>query len=470
MEYLSGESFASVMKTIRNDDAPNPFWLSVRVIHDAARGLHTAHSLIGGDGEPLGVVHRDVSPQNIFVLYDGVTKVVDFGVARARGRLSTTQTNEVKGKLPYMAPEQFESLPIDARTDLWALGVVLWEATVGRRLFRGQSDAATISLIVQKPIPKPSDFVPGYPAKLENIIMRCLERDPAARYQTGDELADDLEELLYAFGKPAGASQVKKWMESHFAERITARESFLRGEAGAQRPSMDDSDSSSLSSIRQRLELEVAPEPTVANPKPRTLRAVPDSYPPEAKPRRWASALFAALVIAVLAAMIAVVAQRDPGDADVAVAPSHETTPTPEAEPIPAAPPAPESLALPVPEPSPEPAAADRAAALSPRVAERAPVREPEPEPERAPTPTPEPATPRPETEAQRVTETGMLSLIAIPAASVRIDGRAAGETPLRTSLSAGSHRVELRDPEGRSRTLNVQIAAGETTRQRVEF
>lgn len=492
MEYLSGESFQSVMKRIRHEDGPNPVWLSARIVHDAARGLHTAHTLMGTDGQPLGVVHRDVSPQNIFVLYDGVTKVVDFGVARARGRLSTTQTNEVKGKLPFMSPEQLENQSVDARTDLWALGVVLWEATVGRRLFRGQNDGATIALVLHKPIPKPSDFVPDYPAKLEKIIMRCLERDPDARYQTAEALADDLEEFLYAFGKPAGASQVKKWMESHFPEQIAARDALLRGEVSRIPRSAEDSDSSSLSSIRSRLEPMLEDEqaaPTVARPRPRSLRIAsePDVPSKPTPSRTWGSVVFALIAVAGLAAMLAVVLPRgepEPAPTETLAAPvaQDEAAPVPADAPheaaanVAAATEAPPVEAPPVERPVREARTVaspvhEDPAAPAPIVATpaREPVAVPAVEAPPAAAERPEPPT-REASPATSSVAPGMLSLMAIPPASVRVDGRAAGDTPLRLSLTPGAHRVELRTEDGRSRTLNVRVESGETTRQRIEF
>ncbi|MBC7174193.1 MAG: serine/threonine protein kinase, partial [Polyangiaceae bacterium] len=237
MEYLSGESFSSVLAKAR-ELGGCPMWLAARVIHDAARGLHAAHELAGPDGRPMGVVHRDVSPQNIFVLYDGVTKVVDFGVARARGRLSVTQTDEVKGKLPYMAPEQYEDDNVDHRADIWSLGVVLWEATTAKRLFRAANDAATIARVLHKPVPLPSSVVPDYPPELEAIVMKCLSRDLDTRYTSAEEVAEDLESFLYSSGKPSGTSLVKRWMSTSFATNIDYRFRLMRGELPEEPPEL----------------------------------------------------------------------------------------------------------------------------------------------------------------------------------------------------------------------------------------
>lgn len=494
LEYLNGESMSSVVDAARaTGDAP--LWLFARIVHDAARGLHAAHQLSGPDGRPLGVVHRDVSPHNIFVLYDGVTKVVDFGVARARGRLSATQSNEVKGKLPYMSPEQFDEGLVDHRTDIWALGVVLWETTVGRRLFRGESDAATIAGVLHKPILRPSDYVPDYPPALEAVVMRCLERDASRRFESAEQLADALEEYLYTVGKPAGASQVKRWMHEHFDAEIAHRTALLRGEAPAPLVSRYTGTAiiaAAASPLRSEPRIEVRdgpvedlptafvkkrhhrgssytpqtdPLPTrdetapTADPHVASLaagsvdthtRADVSATPVTSSPRgrlRVPLMFAAALIAASLAYVVWHGARED------AVAP-HETAstrrevhaaPTP---PTPPTPPSPAPLAAVAPQPAPE--ATSRALdggttppATNPRVATTA-------------------AVPR---------ERGRLNLIAVPNARVRIDGRSVGETPLIAyTLAVGDHRVELSTDDGRRRSLTVRIVRDELTRTSVRF
>jgi serine/threonine-protein kinase len=180
MEFLQGEPLRSVVRR-NNADSLLPVELAVRIVADAARGLHAAHELTDDEGEPLGLVHRDVSPQNIFVLYDGMAKVVDFGIAKARDKLSQTHTGEFKGKLAYMAPEQLDASTVDRRTDVFALGVVLWEMTTGSRLFKRDTEARTMSAVLRDPVPRPSDLREAFPPMLEGIVMRALERDPEKR-------------------------------------------------------------------------------------------------------------------------------------------------------------------------------------------------------------------------------------------------------------------------------------------------
>src|SRR6201996_1961668 len=143
MEYLHGEPLREVMRRTEELAAPMPPEIGCRVIADAAEGLHAAHELLGKNGEKLGLVHRDVTPHNLFVTYEGTTKVVDFGIAKFSSRMSSTRAGTLKGKLAYMSPEQVHGEQIDRRTDLFALGVVLWELTTGQRLFRSESDLDT---------------------------------------------------------------------------------------------------------------------------------------------------------------------------------------------------------------------------------------------------------------------------------------------------------------------------------------
>lgn len=523
MEYLQGESLSSVLRAARTGGGV-PFWLAARIVHDAARGLHAAHELRGPDGHPLGVVHRDVSPQNIFVLYDGITKVVDFGVARARGRLTVTGTNEVKGKLPYMSPEQYDGENVDRRTDVWALGVVLWETTVGRRLFRADNDGATIARVLHKPVPRPSEVRADYPPELEAIVMRCLERDVTVRYPSAEALAEDLEAFMYSLGKPAGASQVKRWMHDHFASHIERGEALLRGESAEE--SLDEQSGTTLSSIRARADHAIGPsDPTVVwppgtsdLPKPaapgaavsgdaatvvaRQL-AAPSSRPEipiDVEPgdeeaheegaaevaRRRRRAGLLSLLAALIAVGVAVVAHPPAPEATGNGANLAQTQPPAATEPSssvasaeapePSAIPAPSSEASPPPaSPAPSAPASAGARPTSARPSSAPGTPEPAPEPQvvAAPVAVPEPPRPRAAepTPAAEPSAPGTLSLLAIPPATVRLGGRVLGETPLaRIELPPGDHRLELTTGDGRSQTITVHIESGTATRRRVEF
>src|SRR5262249_16643787 len=151
--------------------------LAVRIVLDACAGLHAAHELVADDGRPLGFVHRDVSPQNVLVGVDGVARLTDFGIAKCReaGAQPTTE-GVLKGKLGYMAPEYVRGTAVDRRADVFALGVVLWEALASKRLFRGESDGETIDRIQHAPIPRASEAAPGLGTGLDAVLERALAR------------------------------------------------------------------------------------------------------------------------------------------------------------------------------------------------------------------------------------------------------------------------------------------------------
>jgi len=228
MEYLHGEPLREVLRHIMEVgpalDAP----LAARIIADAAEGLHSAHELRGKDGQPLNLVHRDVTPHNLFLTYDGVVKVVDFGIAKVTGRLSTTQAGTLKGKIAYMAPEQIRGKAIDRRTDIFALGVVLWELTTGRRLFRMDTDLETVERVQACVVPPPSSMSYDYPVELESIVMRALQKRPEDRYQTARDFSRALQQYLMQAGQFVGPEEISVYVENLFGERIKQREAHLK--------------------------------------------------------------------------------------------------------------------------------------------------------------------------------------------------------------------------------------------------
>jgi serine/threonine-protein kinase len=216
MEYVEGESINALMRRTR-PSLP----CCARIIADAAAGLHAAHELCDTDGSPLGVVHRDVSPDNILVSYSGTVKVTDFGVARTRDCIHTTNAGTVKGKLSYMSPEQICADPVDRRSDIFSLGIVLYEMTTCHRLFKGSSDAETVALVSGCRIPPPSAVVKDYyPRELERVVLTALEPDPSNRFQNAQQLQQELERFLVRSGQLTYSSAVGELMSSVFSERI----------------------------------------------------------------------------------------------------------------------------------------------------------------------------------------------------------------------------------------------------------
>jgi serine/threonine protein kinase len=187
MEYIDGESLNALRRAA--GDALVPRRLALKIIADTAAGLHAAHQLASTDGNALGIVHRDVSPQNILISYNGVVKVTDFGIAKAVGRISQTTDTTLKGKPAFMAPEQIAGGDVDCRADVFALGIVAYQLLTGKHPFRGQNDLATVNNIQSdRPILPPRHFTPTLSAGLEEIVLRCLERDPTRRFQSAREL------------------------------------------------------------------------------------------------------------------------------------------------------------------------------------------------------------------------------------------------------------------------------------------
>ncbi|MDP9149295.1 MAG: serine/threonine protein kinase, partial [Myxococcota bacterium] len=196
MEYLEGQPLSRVIRECRKLGIQLEPPMCARIVSDMLCGLHYAHEARDYNGVPLQIVHRDVSPQNIFVTYDGQVKVVDFGIAKADLSSTKTQVGFFKGKAAYMAPEQLEGGPIDRRVDIFTTGIILWELLVGKKLMAAESTAKTLVRLLKDPVPRVSDVIADIDPGLDAIVARALERDPAARYQTAGEMRNALEEYL----------------------------------------------------------------------------------------------------------------------------------------------------------------------------------------------------------------------------------------------------------------------------------
>ena len=196
MEYIQGETLSRLLRAVKEKRARLPQPIALGIVADALYGLHAAHEATTETGEPLAIVHRDVSPHNIMVGKDGVSRVLDFGIAKAASRMQTTRDGQVKGKLAYMAPEQLRRRRVDRRTDVFAAAIVLWEALTTHRLFAADDEGGTVTRILNDPIEPPSAFAPEIPKALDAIVLKGLERDPDARFQTAHEMASALERVM----------------------------------------------------------------------------------------------------------------------------------------------------------------------------------------------------------------------------------------------------------------------------------
>jgi len=190
--------------------------------------LHAAHELRGNQGELLDVVHRDVSPHNLFVTYDGDVSVVDFGIARASDRLQQTATGVLKGKFSYMAPEQIRQTRVDRRADIWSLGVCLWEALTQRRLFVRASQADTLMSVMMDAIKAPTEVDPTLPAALDQIVLRALTRNPDERYRTAREMSRDLMAFVRESGASIGPMEIEHFMAELFPKEAVQSKELVR--------------------------------------------------------------------------------------------------------------------------------------------------------------------------------------------------------------------------------------------------
>lgn len=228
MEYLAGESVRSLAKRAVARNVPLDLGLCAHIIAEACAGLHAAHEFTGPDGKPLHVVHRDVCPNNLFVSYDGTVRVVDFGIAQAVDRHTLTEAGQVKGKAAYMSPEQCLRQPVDRRTDVFALGVVLYELSTGHRLFGGALESRILSCLQQEQVQTPSSVVRGYPPELEQICMRALRFDPAERFATAEDMRREL--VRFQRGRAGDVlpeQQLKTCMHALFQDRIEEKADLL---------------------------------------------------------------------------------------------------------------------------------------------------------------------------------------------------------------------------------------------------
>ncbi len=228
MEYVHGENLRDIIRRSVQLRKMLPWAATAKIMAEAARGLHSAHELRNPEGELLGVVHRDVSPQNILVSYDGNTKVIDFGVAYAAERISHTQDGAVKGKLAYMSPEQVAGTGLDRRSDIFSLGIVLYEGLCFRRLFKKESSTATMMAVTRAEVPSIKAMRPSIPDGLEAIVRKALAPRPEDRFQTAAEFAQALEKLLVEQQQYVVQEDLAAVVQGLFGERKAQKDEEIR--------------------------------------------------------------------------------------------------------------------------------------------------------------------------------------------------------------------------------------------------
>ena len=336
MEYVHSQSLATLVQSFDADATRGslavpcvPVAVAVSVLRHMLEGLHAAHEARSEDGAPLGIVHRDVSPQNILVGTDGLAHLIDFGVAKATGRLQTTREGHLKGKLAYMSPEQLRGEPVTRRSDLYAASVVLWETLVGQRLFRASDEGATVTRVLVGDVRPPSEAARDHREaaevqaveRLDAVVMRGLDRDPTKRFATAHDMAVALERCL----PPASAAEVAKWLEQAAGPALARRAAAIAAiEGGAE--------DGATSAQSEEGELEGPVQPTADASSISVVSGVTAAA--SSGPRRRARWLLAAAAVAAAAIPAALVPWRSPAAVRsiAAIAPSA----VPPSEPAPA--------------------------------------------------------------------------------------------------------------------------------------
>jgi len=450
MEYLMGESLDRVLQRLERISpavrAARVPPLAARIIADACEGLHAAHELRDPEGTRLNVVHRDVSPQNLFLSYDGTVRVVDFGVASASCRVHHTEPGFVKGKFAYMAPEQMRGATVDRRADVWSLGVVLWEMIAGRSLFRRANPNDTILAAVRAPIPSLSSVVPGVSPGLAAIVDRALRRAPEERYETARALGQALCSWLSVQDRPIAAGDI--------AELVV--EIFPRGPELKRQMLCDALSASSAPAV-----VDSTP------PESSAPRSALESMPAERRGPGWLATALSAVAFAAGCAALAVGIARDPAIADVGLpAPAFAPAQSLSARAAPAVP-------MPTPQPAPGKTLSPSAPEWAPGAAEISPLPTAEPS-SLTPPETPAPSEERRERRRAEWAPTGS-GLVSIATAGgwaeVYLRGQYLGLTPGRFSLPAGRHMITLRPGDGSdSRRVRVNVRPDREQRVRVEL
>ena len=220
MEYVQGQDLRRIVRAARRLQRALPLEHILHIIMGISAGLNHAHEKAGHDGTPLGIVHRDVSPSNVLVTYEGSVKIVDFGIAKAATAQTATIAGTLKGKIPYMSPEQCRGESVDRRSDIFSIGTLLWELTTGKRLFAGDNEFQTLNRVAQGDVPPPSSVRPDYPPELEQIVMKALQADPEQRYTTALDLQVDLEDFAREARLPVSSARMAKFMRELFVEEM----------------------------------------------------------------------------------------------------------------------------------------------------------------------------------------------------------------------------------------------------------
>ena len=219
MEYVDGADLKGLIEHRKKSATPFPVEEACLICVRICEGLSYAHELTDSNGESLHIVHRDMSPPNVLITRFGEVKIVDFGLAKANSQLEKSEPGIIKGKFSYLSPEAAQGLPVDAKTDIFAVGIILWELLAGRRLFMGETDLETVRMVQQARVPSIRQFNPKVSVELERVMMRALAGDPAARYQTARDFGRDLNNMLFHMGRAVSSFDIAQLVEPIRLER-----------------------------------------------------------------------------------------------------------------------------------------------------------------------------------------------------------------------------------------------------------
>ncbi|HEX8821464.1 MAG TPA: serine/threonine-protein kinase [Archangium sp.] len=476
MEFIAGQNLNQIAATCRRRGESLPLGFSLSVARDVCLALHYAHTFILPGGKPYPVIHRDVAQKNVMVAYDGGVKLLDFGIAKARDARENTQVGMVKGTAGYMSPEQVRGEPLDGRSDLFSVGVMLHELLTGERLFSAESERQELEMILDAPIPVPSARVPGIPSQVSTVVLKALARPRESRYANGREMARAIEAaagtLLF------DADQRAAFMREHFQERMevtnrlleSADEAGAHVDSGTARMLGGGVDAGVESAARETREAERDEAP------PRQSRSVlttgrvvareksgHEREPEQAGTSRLGPWLLALLVLGGglgfgAVKLLGLLEAGDPAIPEAVMGDPSPITPIDRlGEKLP-----------PPPQPTPTSESATAEAEAPPPVEAKPPTEAQEGKDPRAE------ATKDGDGEPPSTTRSvkqGALTLLVLPEAEVFLKGRSLGKTPLiKKPVPVGRHLLILKGEDGKRRVLSVPIAAGKTAQFRLKL
>ena len=522
MEYLEGQSLNKIVREAEKRGHPLEPVVCARIISDALLGLHHAHTLKDFDGRPLEIIHRDISPHNLFVTYEGTTKVVDFGIAKAALSSTQTEVGVLKGKVAYMSPEQATGAPIDARSDVFAMGIVLWEMLTQRRLMTGDSAASTIHRLLTAPIPAASSMRHEVGATLDSIVECALEKDPNRRFASALAMREAIEAYLTATGRVVRTEEIGEQVGAMFVDvREAIKRQIQEHVEGAGRVASggggggggEDSQVRSNSEVRPRDGTMVSNGSTgelpllnagggsgsgvlssqvsrvsIAEPQQRQgsgtqvgagmagagqmgpqSTAAPQSMvaPTSGTSKLLMVAAFGLLFIAAVGASVAAVLFLNKQNAPVAVDPNVTQFGAPHAPTAPTAAPPTPTTATAAALPPATPATVPPAPATAAPTADPASATNPAPKSTHSHHTSGAAATPPPAAPSEGV---GYVTFDTYPWTRVSEGGNALGTTPLvHVSMPAGTHTLTLDNPEqGIHQTYAITVKAGDSMTKRL--